>query len=167
MELPDQPYEKPSDEILEISSDPCEGDYEHPELGHCVALVIFNGPNSVGVLYPDYFWDMPLTAIAFCLTMWQFCIKEWANSWHQNVDLGMAAMLDKYESQHAGLKELHEVAPRCMNWLQNEWKDYTIGFLGVVFVPGEGNVASMQNSRMCPNTPEPDQCCISMACAQT
>jgi hypothetical protein len=33
-------------------------------------------------------------------------------------------MHEKYKAQLAGLKELHDVAPRCMNWLQNEWRDY-------------------------------------------
>ncbi|KAJ1299967.1 hypothetical protein OPQ81_003816 [Rhizoctonia solani] len=178
MELPNRPYEKPSDEIFEIMvnniatlwgkvkehlhkfvtrvsgfqqnvrdqnaiqnnlkrfnelypnsyhcqlSNPREGDYEHPELGHCISLAIFHGANSVGVLYSDYFRDVLLPIIAFCLMMWQFCIKEWANGWHQNGDLGMGVMHEKYEAQLAGLKELHEVAPRHMNWLQDEWRDY-------------------------------------------
>ncbi|KAG8760394.1 hypothetical protein FRC11_000497, partial [Ceratobasidium sp. 423] len=90
---------------------PHSGEYENLEIAHCIALAMFYGPNLVRVLYPDYFRDMPLTAVAFTLTIWQFCIKEWANSWQQNGDLGMASMCKKYESQLAGLKELHEVTP--------------------------------------------------------
>ncbi|EUC63309.1 hypothetical protein RSOL_489440 [Rhizoctonia solani AG-3 Rhs1AP] len=38
-----------------LESNPRRGDYEHPEIGHCIALILFHGPNSVGVLYPKYF----------------------------------------------------------------------------------------------------------------
>ncbi|CAE6459674.1 unnamed protein product [Rhizoctonia solani] len=79
---------------------PRSGDYESPKVGHSIALALFYGPSSVGVLYPDYFRDMPLTVVTF----WQFCIKEWANAWRENSHLGMAAMRKKYEAQLAGLK---------------------------------------------------------------
>ncbi|KAJ1299594.1 hypothetical protein OPQ81_012015 [Rhizoctonia solani] len=210
MELPDRPYEKPSDEIFEImvnniatlrgkakerlrefvtrvsgfqqnvqdqnaiqnnlkrfnelypnsyhcwSSNPREGDYEHPELGHCISLAIFHGANLVGVLYSDYFRDVPLPVVAFCLAMWQFCIEEWANGWHQNGDLGMGVMREKYEAQLAGLKELHEVAPRRMNRLQDEWRDYAAGYSGAVFVSDEADNTPAHKLQMRPNTPEPD-----------
>ncbi|KAG8705609.1 hypothetical protein FRC11_008918 [Ceratobasidium sp. 423] len=82
-----------------LTVNPCSGDYESPEIGHCIALAIFHGPNSVGVMYPDYFWDMPLTVIAFTLAMWQFCIEEWANGWWQTGNLGMASMC---ENEYSG-----------------------------------------------------------------
>ncbi|KAG8729428.1 hypothetical protein FRC11_008798 [Ceratobasidium sp. 423] len=106
------------------SSSPRYGDYEHPEIAHCIALVVFYGPNSMGVMYPDYFRDMPLTVVAFALAIWQFCIEEWSNGWHQNGDLGMGAMREKYEAQLAGLKALRDAAPRWMSRLQNHWQDY-------------------------------------------
>ncbi|KAG8690078.1 hypothetical protein FRC11_013989 [Ceratobasidium sp. 423] len=173
MDLPDHPYEKPSDEILEITITPHSGEYENPEIAHCIALAMFNSPNSVRVLYPDYFWDMPLTAIAFALAIisrfcfidsfeelinlfqWRFCIEEWANGWWQNGDLGMASMHKKYKSQLAGLKELRTVAPRCMHCLQNQWRDYVVEYLGASFEP-ENNALSVHRSQMRPDTPEPD-----------
>jgi hypothetical protein len=48
---------------------PHSGNYESLKVGHCIALAIFYGPNSVGVLYLDYFWEMPLTVVAFALAI--------------------------------------------------------------------------------------------------
>ncbi|CAE7186747.1 unnamed protein product, partial [Rhizoctonia solani] len=138
------------------SLDPRQGDYESPEIGHCISLVGFHSPNSVGVLYPDYFRDMPLTFVAFCLAMWQFCIEEWANGWHQNGDLGMGAMRDKYEAHLAGLKELREIAPRRVSRLQNEWSNYAAAYSGAVFVSNDNDTANVRQSQMRPDTPELD-----------
>lgn len=32
-------------------------------------MLLFHSPTAVGVMYPDYFKDMPLTVVAFCLVM--------------------------------------------------------------------------------------------------
>ncbi|EUC57341.1 hypothetical protein RSOL_219290, partial [Rhizoctonia solani AG-3 Rhs1AP] len=157
MELPGRSYRQPDDDIFEISSTPRYGDYEHPEIGHCIALVIFYGPNSVGVMYPDYFRDMPLTVVAFALAIWQFCLEEWSNGWRQNGDLGMGAMREKYEAQLVGLKALREAAPRRMARLQDQWRDYVAQYSGAVFDPEE--VTDVEPTRrfvMRPDTPEPD-----------
>ncbi|KAJ1299319.1 hypothetical protein OPQ81_000002 [Rhizoctonia solani] len=130
-------------------------DYESSEIGHCIALMLFYGPSSVGVIYPDYFWDMPLTVVAFALAIWQFCIEEWANGWRQNGNLGMAAMHEKYKSQLAGLKRLCKVAPRCTHQLQGEWWDYIVEYSGAAFVPDDEPTPSARNSQIWPDTPEP------------
>ncbi|CAE7174718.1 unnamed protein product [Rhizoctonia solani] len=136
---------------------PRQGDYEHPEIGHCIALVIFYGPNSVGVLYPEYFREMPLTAVAFCLAIWQFCLEEWASGWRQNGDLGAGAMREKYEAQLAGLKELRRIAPRRMSRLQNEWRDYVIDYSGALLDPAEQSTVDLAGPlQMRPDTPEQD-----------
>lgn len=59
----------------------------------------------------------------FC-SQWQFGIEEWANGWLVKGDLGMAAMHEKYESALAGLKKLRDAAPRRMERLQTEWREY-------------------------------------------
>ncbi|GAB1528425.1 hypothetical protein RhiTH_011619 [Rhizoctonia solani] len=104
--------------------DSCKGDYKNPNIGRCVALAFFHSPGLVGVMYPDYFQEMPITIVAFALAIWLYCIKEWENGWHQNGNLGMAAMREKYKAQLAGLKELRKVAPRRLRQLQMEWQDY-------------------------------------------
>ncbi|EUC56335.1 hypothetical protein RSOL_172160, partial [Rhizoctonia solani AG-3 Rhs1AP] len=134
------------------SCNPRQGDYEHPEIGHCIALIIFNGPNSVGVLYPEYFREMPLTAVAFCLAIWQFCLEEWVTGWRENGDLSAGDMREKYEAQLAGLQQLRRVAPRRMHRLQNEWRDeYSGALLGPT---NEGNADPTHLSQMRPDTPE-------------
>ncbi|KEP46793.1 hypothetical protein V565_181420 [Rhizoctonia solani 123E] len=134
-----------------LSADPRQGDYEHPEIGHCIALITFPGQSSVGVLYPVYFQDMPLTAVAFCLAI------EWANGWRQNGDLGAGAMREKYEAHLAGLNELHRVAPRRMRRLQNEWREYVINYSGALLDPTDQPTTNLEGpAQMRPDTPEPD-----------
>ncbi|KAG9085386.1 hypothetical protein FS749_004458 [Ceratobasidium sp. UAMH 11750] len=137
---------------------PRKGHYESPELAHAIAVTFFQGPSSVGMMYPDYFRDMPLTAVAFVLAMWQFCIEEWSNGWHQNGDLGMAAMREKYEAQLAGLKELRSIAPRRMLKLQKKWRVYVEQYSGVSFEdPETQEVAGSRPSEMRPDTPDPNE----------
>ncbi|KAF8594186.1 hypothetical protein BDV93DRAFT_179855 [Ceratobasidium sp. AG-I] len=137
------------------SYSPRKGHYEHPEIGHCIAVALFHGPGSVGVMFPDYFTDMPLTVAAFALALWLFCIEEWSRGWHQNGDLGMAAMREKYESQLAGLKALRAIAPLRMEKLQKEWCKYVMEYSGAMLthkdtVPSEDAC----QSEMRPDTPE-------------
>ncbi|KAF8593152.1 hypothetical protein BDV93DRAFT_566853 [Ceratobasidium sp. AG-I] len=88
-------------------------------------------------MFPDYFMDMPLTVVAFPLALWQFCIEEWSNGWHQNGDLGTAAMREKYESQLAGLKELRDIAPKRIEKLQEQWRKYVMEYSGAMLSGAE------------------------------
>ncbi|KAG8685851.1 hypothetical protein FRC08_012878, partial [Ceratobasidium sp. 394] len=56
---------------------PCrEGHYKNPDIARCIAAALFYAPSSVGAQFPDYFTGMPLTIVAFILTLWQFCLEE-------------------------------------------------------------------------------------------
>ncbi|KAB5588160.1 hypothetical protein CTheo_8399 [Ceratobasidium theobromae] len=134
---------------------PRHGHYENPEIGHCMAAALFSGPNSVGMLFPEYFRDMPLTVVAFVLAIWQFCIEEWSNGWHKNASLGAGAMRDKFEAQLAGLKDLRDVAPRRMAHLQEEWRKYVTEYSGAAFETSEEVIYNSLRSEMRPDTPEP------------
>lgn len=57
---------------LRQSHSPRRDPFENPEIGHCIGVLLFHGPNSVGMMYPEYFIDMPLTAVAFSLAMVPF-----------------------------------------------------------------------------------------------
>ncbi|KAF8670469.1 hypothetical protein RHS04_08598 [Rhizoctonia solani] len=135
-----------------------EGDYKNPNIGRCVALAFFHSPGSVGVMYPDYFQEMPITIVAFALAIWLYCIEEWENGWRQNGNLGMAAMREKYEAQLAGLKELRKVAPRRLRQLQMEWRDYVAEYSGALFVPESDSNAGSCSTRIRPDTPKPEDC---------
>lgn len=137
---------------------PRRGHFENSEIGHCIAALLFHGPNSVGMLYPDYFRDMPLTVVAFTLAMWQFCIEEWSNGWHVNGDLGAGAMREKYEATLSSLKELRDIAPRRMERLQREWREYVEQYSGATFKSPEELEAegAARPSEMRPDTPEPE-----------
>ncbi|KAF8598913.1 hypothetical protein BDV93DRAFT_512069 [Ceratobasidium sp. AG-I] len=98
---------------------PRAGHYENGEIFHAVAAAFFHGPNSIAVLFPEYFDDMALEVIAFVLAMMQFCIEEWINGWFEPKDLSAGNMLDKYESHLFGLKEAAAIAPERMEFLQD------------------------------------------------
>ncbi|KAF8755461.1 hypothetical protein RHS01_05171 [Rhizoctonia solani] len=138
--------------------DSCKGDYKNPDIGRCVALAFFHSPGLVGVMYPDYFQEMPITIVAFALAIWLYCIEEWENGWRQNGNLGMAAMQEKYKAQLAGLKELCKVAPRRLRQLQMEWRDYVAEYLGALFVPESDSNAGLCSTRICLDTPKPEDC---------
>ncbi|KAG9087049.1 hypothetical protein FRC06_002757 [Ceratobasidium sp. 370] len=136
---------------------PRKGHYENPEIAHAIAVTFFRGPSSVGMMFPDYFRDMPLTIVAFVLAIWQFCIEEWSNGWHQNGDLGMAAMCEKYEAHLAGLKELCGIAPKRMAELQEKWRKYVEEYSGISFTdPKNDETGVLRPLEMRPDTPESD-----------
>ncbi|QRW15596.1 LON domain serine protease [Rhizoctonia solani] len=70
----------------------------------------------------------------------------------------MATMQGKYKAQLAGLKELHKVAPRCLRQLQMEWQDYIVEYLGALFVPEGNSNAGLCSTRICLDTPKPEDC---------
>jgi hypothetical protein len=45
------------------------GHYENPDVAHCVAVALFHGPGAVGVMYPNYFVEMPLPVVMFALAI--------------------------------------------------------------------------------------------------
>ncbi|QRV91330.1 hypothetical protein RhiJN_19348 [Ceratobasidium sp. AG-Ba] len=133
---------------------PRRGHYESEHIARCIAAALFQGPNSVGVLYPDYFEDMPLTVVAFILAMMQYCIEEWQTGYFVNGDLGAAKMLDKYESHLAGLKGLQAVAPRRTEKLQLGWANYAFDYCGASFVDERKNREEVVfHSEFRPDTP--------------
>lgn len=133
---------------------PRKGHFENPEVAHCIAIALFHGPGSVGLMYPDYFTEMPLTVVAFALAIWQFGIEEWSKGWQQNGDLGMAAMCEKYESILAGLKQLRDVAPRRMSRLQTEWRDFVAEYSGAMLSREGVDTNGPRQSEMRPDTPD-------------
>ena len=66
---------------------PRRGHYENEEIFSAVAAGLFNGPNSVGALFEEYFVNMPLQVVAFILAMvsdgcylWQFlCLHDYSS----------------------------------------------------------------------------------------
>ncbi|QRV78996.1 hypothetical protein RhiJN_07011 [Ceratobasidium sp. AG-Ba] len=136
---------------------PRRGHYESEHIARCIAAALFQGPNSVGVLYPDYFEDMPLTVVAFVLAMMQFCIEEWQTGYWVNRDLGAAKMLDKYESHLAGLKGLQAVAPIRTAKLQQGWSEYAFDYCGASFIDeSKDREEAMLHSEFRPDTPPPE-----------
>ncbi|KAG9094155.1 hypothetical protein FRC06_011110 [Ceratobasidium sp. 370] len=137
------------------STRPRRGHYEHIDLAHCIAAAFFYGPNAVGVLFPDYFEDMPLTVIAFVLAVMQFCIEEWSDGYFASRDLGTANMLEKYEAHLAGLKDLRKVAPRRLERLQEGWFEYAAEYSGAWFMHEKSGKDGVPREELRPDTPPP------------
>ncbi|KAG9086165.1 hypothetical protein FRC06_003243, partial [Ceratobasidium sp. 370] len=49
------------------SYSPRGGHYENPEIAHLIGAALFYSPSAVGLQFPDYFDEMPLTVVAFIL----------------------------------------------------------------------------------------------------
>ncbi|KAG9081186.1 hypothetical protein FRC06_005745, partial [Ceratobasidium sp. 370] len=137
------------------SYSPRGGHYENPEIAHLIGAALFYSPSAVGLQFPDYFDEMPLTVVAFILAVWQFCLEEWSNGWFESRDLGTSHMLDKYEAHLAGLKELRAVAPRRLHNLQDQWSTYAKEYSGASFIRKVGAQAVMLGLELRPDTPEP------------
>ncbi|KAG9098213.1 hypothetical protein FRC06_006638, partial [Ceratobasidium sp. 370] len=138
---------------------PRDGHYKNPDIVHCIAAAFFYAPSMVGLQFPDYFDEMPLTIVAFILAIWQFCLKEWSNGYFEGRDLGTSHMLDKYEAHLAGLKALRDIAPDRLNDLQTEWHDYTKSYAGALFVHTHHGQAVTLHSELRPDTPRPEHEC--------
>ncbi|KAG8722633.1 hypothetical protein FRC09_005936 [Ceratobasidium sp. 395] len=137
---------------------PREGHFENPDVGRCIAVILCTGPNAPARQYPDYMRDMCFNIVAFCMAIWQFCIGEWSHGWHQNGDLGMAAMRESYEGFLAALKDLHAVAPRRATRLRASWRDYCEQYSGLSFDrQQEIATGSLHRLEMRPDTPTPEQ----------
>ncbi|KAG9084474.1 hypothetical protein FRC06_004070 [Ceratobasidium sp. 370] len=139
------------------SYSPREGHYENPDIARCIAAAFFYSPSAVGVQFPDYFEEMPLTIIAFILAVWQFCLEEWSNGYYESRDLGASHMLDKFEAHLAGLKALRDIAPDRLDDLQTEWRDYTKSYSGASFIRTPRGQAVTLRSELRPDTPRPDR----------
>ncbi|KAG8721959.1 hypothetical protein FRC09_007072 [Ceratobasidium sp. 395] len=138
---------------------PREGHFENPDVGRCIAVLMFSGPNAPGRLYLEYFINMPFPVVAFCMAIWKFCIGEWSHGWFQAGDLGMAAMRENYEVFLAALKDLFSVAPRRMARLQAQWRQYCEEYSGLSFEHQQQVAAtgSSQRLEMRADTPLPEQ----------
>ncbi|QRV92933.1 hypothetical protein RhiJN_20951 [Ceratobasidium sp. AG-Ba] len=139
------------------STRPRKGHFEGDQLARCIAAALFYGPNSVGVMFPDYFEDMPLTVVAFILAIMQFCIEEWSTGYFVSHDLGASHMLDKYEAHLQNLKELQSVAPRRLERMQAGWTEYAFDYSGASFLQsGKDREQATFHAEMRPDTPPPE-----------
>ncbi|KAG9121937.1 hypothetical protein FRC07_001886 [Ceratobasidium sp. 392] len=137
---------------------PRKGNFENPDVGRCIAVIVCSGPNAPARQYPDYVRDMCFNLVAFCMAIWQFCIGEWSHGWHQNGDLGMGAMRENYEGFLAQLKDLHATAPRRMGRLRNSWREFCEEYSGLSFDRQQAVVTgSAYRLEMRPDTPTPEQ----------
>ncbi|KAG9101533.1 hypothetical protein FRC06_002951 [Ceratobasidium sp. 370] len=138
------------------SYSPRRGHYESPNIPRMIGAALFYGLTSVGVQFPEFFEEMPLTIVAFILAVWQFCLEEWSKGYFVAKELGAAHMLDKYEAQLAGLKDLRNVTPRRMAKLQREWYNYSEQYCGALWIPKHAaQEATSLRSEMRPDSPAP------------
>ncbi|KAG9088020.1 hypothetical protein FRC06_002258 [Ceratobasidium sp. 370] len=138
---------------------PRDSHYENPDIACCIAAAFFYAPSAVGLQFPDYFDEMPLTIVAFILAIWQFCLEEWSSGYFESRDLGASHMLDKYEAHLAGLKALRDVAPQRLSDLQTDWRDYTKSYSGASFIRTHRGQAVTLHSELRPDTPRPERHC--------
>ncbi|KAF8594584.1 hypothetical protein BDV93DRAFT_565269, partial [Ceratobasidium sp. AG-I] len=134
---------------------PRSGHYENEEIFSALAAGLFNGPNSVGALFEEYFVDMPLQVVAFILAMMQFCIEEWSNGWFEAKDLSAGNMLEKYEAHLFGLKEALAVAEGRIVKLQEKLFTFGQDYALASTSRHNGGQERIHRSEIRPDTPPP------------
>ncbi|KAG8794670.1 hypothetical protein FRC12_022565 [Ceratobasidium sp. 428] len=131
---------------------PREGPFESEDVGRCIAAAFFYSPSSVGAQFPDFFRLMAPTIVAFVFAVWQFCIEEWSNGWHEHRDLGSSFMVDKYEAHLARLQAMETTAPDHLRDLQQEWADFTRDYCSSSFVRQRFGQAAILHPELRPDT---------------
>ncbi|KAJ1308087.1 hypothetical protein OPQ81_002150 [Rhizoctonia solani] len=132
-------FELVKDSFYCISFDPPEGHYESREIHHAIGAGLFNGPNSVGVLYQDYFNPMPLAVVAFVIVVMEFCIKEWSLGFFEHADLDTKNMLEKYQFHLSELEALRDILSDLVTKLQKEWFEYGMKYSCSSRAPRQSN----------------------------
>ncbi|KAJ1303018.1 hypothetical protein OPQ81_011219 [Rhizoctonia solani] len=117
-------FELVKDSFYCISFDPPEGHYKSREIHRAIGAGLFNSPNSVGILYQDYFNPMPLAVVAFVIAVMEFCIEEWSSGFFEHADLDTKNMLEKYRFHLSELEALRDILSDLVTKLQKEWFEY-------------------------------------------
>ncbi|KAG9080813.1 hypothetical protein FRC06_006132 [Ceratobasidium sp. 370] len=142
--------------IKQIQFSPPDGHYEGDLLTHAIAATMFYSPTAVSVVYREFFNPMPLTTVAFVLSIIQFCLEEWETRNFQPHDLNMTNLLNKYVAHLRGLKEASAAAKSCMARLRQHWFDFGYKYLGAVAVNQPIYQPITRRHDVRPDTPEPE-----------
>ncbi|KAG8696305.1 hypothetical protein FRC08_007248 [Ceratobasidium sp. 394] len=135
---------------------PPYGHYEGTLLTHAIATTMFYSPTAVGVLYREFFNPMPLTTVAFVLSIVQFCIEEWETGRFRPRDLNMTNLLNKYVAHLRGLKEASKAAKNRMARLQQHWFDFGLEYSGATTANQDIYQPTTQSHDVRPDTPVPE-----------
>ncbi|KAJ1301815.1 hypothetical protein OPQ81_009043 [Rhizoctonia solani] len=132
-------FELVKDSFYCISFDPPEGHYESQEIHCTIGAGLFNGPNSVGILYQDYFNPMPLAVVAFVIVVMEFCIEEWSSGFFEHADLDTKNMSEKYRFHLSELEALQDISSDLVTKLQKEWFEYGMKYSCSSRAPHQSN----------------------------
>ncbi|KAG9076827.1 hypothetical protein FRC06_009302, partial [Ceratobasidium sp. 370] len=135
---------------------PPYGHYESDLLTQAIATTMFCSPTAVGVVYHEFFDPMPLTTVAFVLSIIQFCIEEWATGRFCPRDLSMTDLLNKYVAHLRGLKAATKVAKNHMAHLQQHWFNFGLEFSGATTADQDIYQPTTESREVRPDTPEPE-----------
>ncbi|KAG8734100.1 hypothetical protein FRC10_011941 [Ceratobasidium sp. 414] len=135
---------------------PPYGHYENDLVTEAIATTMFYSPTAVGVVYREFFNPMPLTTVAFVLSIIQFCIEEWETGKFRPHDLSMTDLLNKYVAHLRGLKAASKVAKNRMARLQQHWFDFGLEYSGATAADQDIYQPTTQSHDVRPDTPEPE-----------
>ncbi|KAG8730664.1 hypothetical protein FRC10_002426, partial [Ceratobasidium sp. 414] len=77
--------------------------YEHEVLSCCIAAAFFWATDSLGMVFHDKFYLMPLPTVAMALTTTQHCISEWNTGHYILKELNIDTQRNMYEAHLTGL----------------------------------------------------------------
>ncbi|KAG8709608.1 hypothetical protein FRC08_018231 [Ceratobasidium sp. 394] len=104
--------------------------YDHPALAHSIAAAFFWATDSLGMMFHDMFYPMPLPAVAMVLTTMQHCIGEWKTGRYVPKELNVDTQRKMYDAHLAGLLNYGKLKPDELKQHRIDWFcDYAGGTL--------------------------------------
>ncbi|KAG8735485.1 hypothetical protein FRC10_010465 [Ceratobasidium sp. 414] len=155
-ELPDIPLQKAPPPLAGIDPYIDTNQYENPALARCIACIFFWAPESIGMVFHDKFYPIPLPTIAMALTTMQHCISEWKTGRFIKRDLNIKKQHKMYQSHLKGLLEYAKPASKRLKDFQKEWFWYSVDYAGASIENDDAPYQSITRAdRVRPDTPEP------------
>ncbi|KAG8775889.1 hypothetical protein FRC12_001219 [Ceratobasidium sp. 428] len=109
--------------------EPGANEYEHPGLNKCFAFAFFWAADSVGAVFHDIFYPLPLPAVAMGLTITRHCLGEWKTGRFQKRHLDVDKQRQVYEKYLRALREY--ALPDRLRDFQKDWFWYGMDYAGV------------------------------------
>ncbi|KAG8700653.1 hypothetical protein FRC08_004580 [Ceratobasidium sp. 394] len=130
--------------------------YDHPALAHSIAAAFFWADDSLGMIFHDMFYPMPLPAAAMALTTMQHCISEWKTGRYVPKELNIDTQRKMYEAHLAGLLNYGKLQPDELKKHRIDWFWYAVDYAGGALEDDEPYQAITWADRISPDVADPD-----------
>ncbi|KAG8731171.1 hypothetical protein FRC10_001978, partial [Ceratobasidium sp. 414] len=130
--------------------------YEHEALSRCIAAALFWATDSLGMVFHNKFYPMPLPTVAMVLTTMQHCISEWNTGRYVPKELNIDTQRKMYEAHLTGLLNYGKVKPDELKQRRIDWFWYALDYAGGALEDDEPYQAITWANRVPPDVADPD-----------